>query len=121
MSDARDVEWRKLYNALRTVVRRFGEESPYGDGDFWLVEHDWGGYSQKLCIFRVRLLSQELVEAVQELLRSSFPNWSVLCQFEVVGATEKVPPEGIVIFGGHVVEHWDKALLRRILGSAFQW
>jgi hypothetical protein len=43
-------EWTILYNAVRDVCKKFGHEDPYGHGDYWVVDDNWGGVSQKIVV-----------------------------------------------------------------------
>jgi hypothetical protein len=47
----RDSEWEALYSALSEALNAFGNGRVLDHhADFFLVDDDWGGYHQKLCI-----------------------------------------------------------------------
>ncbi len=70
--EPRAREWKLLYALLRSVMARGGTESPVGNGDFWLVDDDWGGHLQKVSVFRIGFITKRLVSDVQMLLDSQF-------------------------------------------------
>ena len=121
MPGIKQSEWRRLYARLRPLLTKHGKESPYGDGDFWLVDDDWGGELHKICVSNIRFLSRDVVKEIQNLLKTEFPSWGVMCQLEITNAKLRVPPEGIVIYGDRVEEAWDPSMLRNVLGDAFRW
>jgi hypothetical protein len=119
--DREEDEWSALYASLRSLLQRRGHESPFGEGDFWLVDDDWGGALQKVCVFRIAFLTPPLVVEVQELLRGRFPGWGVMFQLEIGGSTDVVPPEGLVVYHDRIDEAWNKAKLKAVLGEDFAW
>ena len=44
----RTAEWRVLHDRITELLDRFGKKDPFGNGDCWLVDEDWGSYRQKL-------------------------------------------------------------------------
>ena len=116
-----EKQWSALYERLLEVLRRRGVESPFGDADFWVVDDDWGGNLQKVCIFRAPFLTRELVQEVQNILQSEFPDWGVMFQLEIGGSTDLVPPEGITVYRSRIEQAWDKTKLREVLGDEFCW
>lgn len=84
---ALDQQWTKLHGALRDVLSRFGIEDPYGDGDYWVVDDNWGDPSQKVEISRASFLTPTLITEIKEALRA-YPSWRVLLQIneEVAGS-----------------------------------
>jgi hypothetical protein len=117
--DARAEDWKQLYPLLRSVLLQAGSESSFGDGDFWLVDDDWGGHLQKVCVFRIGFLTRRLVSDVQALLDNQFPDWGVMFQLEIKDSPESIPPEGLVVYADQVEEAWDAEQLARVFGKAF--
>lgn len=109
-------QWAALYNALHASLSALGVEDPYGDGDFWLVDDDYGGSVQKVCIHRRSFLTNALIVEIQSLL-AQFHGWRVLVQFEF--PIEGVAPNssGLIVEEHRVVPHWDIALHREIAAS----
>jgi hypothetical protein len=114
-------EWLMLYEILRTLLLKQGEESPFGEGDFWLVDENWGGSLQKICIFKMAFLTKLLVNDIREMLGQSFPSWGVMVQLEIIHEETSIGPEGMVIFHDRVEVAWDTANMKRCFGSDFDW
>ena len=49
----RAAEWNRLYQGVRRRLCEKGTESAFGDGDFWVVDDDWGDYLQKVYVFKM--------------------------------------------------------------------
>ncbi len=117
--DSRDEDWKRLYPLLRSLLLQAGSESPSGEGDFWLVDDDWGGHLHKVCVFRIDFVTRKLVDDLQVLLSGDFPDWGVMFQLEIKGAPEEVPPEGLIIYADSLEEAWDADRLFAIFGKEF--
>lgn len=102
-------EWSSLYAAVRTQLRVLGTEDPYGNGEFWVVDDDYGDLSLKVCVHRKAFLTHSFLATVQATL-ASHPNWRVVVQIEF--PVEGVEPNstGFVIHSDRVEEHWDRSL-----------
>jgi len=111
--------WRELYSLLRALCLRSGVESPYGKGDFWIVDDDWGGQLHKICVFRISFITKRLVGDIQALLQTQFADWGVMFQLEILNAVETIPPEGLVVYADAIEEAWDRDLLIRVFQKEF--
>jgi hypothetical protein len=114
-------EWLELYKALRTMLIRSGIESPFGEVDFWLVDDNWGGNLQKVCVFNMAYLNQKLAAEVQNILKQSFSDWGVMFELEISQNGKKIPPEGVVIFRDRIVPSWDNEKLKAVFNNDFDW
>jgi hypothetical protein len=74
-------EWEALHSALSAVLSHFGKEDPYGNGDYWIVENDYGHPSHMVCVSQLAFITPELVSAVQQALKVA-PHWVVLLQVD---------------------------------------
>jgi hypothetical protein len=114
----RKKRWDILYEKLSKSLGALGQENAYGDGDFWLVDDDYGDTAHKLCLTKLSFLQPQVIKAIQSSLRS-YPDWRVLIQMEAELNGEQLPPEGLMIYTDHVEQHWDKVRfesLARTLG-----
>ncbi len=82
MSDEIRENWEALYNALRDVLSSLGTEDAIGEGDFWIVDDDWGGNLQKVCVTNRTFWSNHVKDMIQKLLTSSFKEWGVVVVFD---------------------------------------
>ena len=107
--------WKFAYDHLLIHLSQRGRNDAFGEGDFWLVDDDWGEGSQKICIFNPDILTKIFISNVQRLLVDKGIESEVLVQLEVDGA----PPEGVRITQFAVQEDWDLPRLRSIFGASF--
>ena len=115
-TDARDKEWASLYESLKKALAQLGREDAFGEGDYWLVDDDYGGTAQKLCIHKLTYLSAGLIATIQTTLKS-FPDWHVLVQLETEIDGQPTPPEGIVVYPDHVEQHWDRVVFAEVAAA----
>jgi hypothetical protein len=116
------AEWADLYQRLQILLTSHGQESPYSNkGDFWLVDDNWGGDLQKVCVGKIEFLTPKLAGEVQTLLRDAFPDWGVMFQLEISVEGKAVPPEGIIVRSERIEEHWVKPEMAKIFGLSFRW
>lgn|SRR5215813_14048425 len=79
---SRDERWVALYDRLRRLLAGFGKNDAFGEGDYWLVDDDWAGRHQKICITNPRFWSLTIQERVRQLLEDGFDDWGVYIVFE---------------------------------------
>jgi hypothetical protein len=105
----RDEEWQKLLEELTAELGCVGKNDAFGDGDYWIVDDDWGGHHQKICITRPSFFSKDFTSRVQELLKRRFPNWGVFVVFEGEYLTRTDKPSPRVIYANEVLDKpkWD--------------
>ncbi len=113
-------EWERLHEALDQMLSGYGKEDPAGGADYWLVEDNWGGTQQKICVFNVSFLTHTLLRDVQKLLAERFPTWSAIFALDVMKTEQRIQDQGIEVFGDRIEEQWNKAKLRKIFGEDFK-
>src|SRR5688500_6196059 len=91
--------WLALYDRLCKILSAHGESSAFGEGEYWLLDDDWGNREHLLYVFREEFLTIEIVYELKEILKD-FEGWKVVVAMDVVGWDKKVvPPMGLVISG----------------------
>ena len=106
--EKRDHEWRELYAALSKALSSLGTENAYGEGDYWLVDDDYGDTAQKVCVHALSFLRPEVIAAIQAPLKR-LPHWRVLVQVDVEVGGVPASSGGLVIDSTAVKQQWDKA------------
>jgi hypothetical protein len=120
--DSRDEQWAALYDALLKLLSASGKDDPFGKGDFWLLDDDWGDMPmQKVCVFRPEFLTRDLVAHVQALLRSGFADWGVIFDLSDMQEPRIEGARGIIVYQDRIEEDWDKDDLRSRLGDRFRF
>jgi hypothetical protein len=113
-------EWQRLHRALGQTLAGYGKEDPAGGADYWLVEDNWGGTQQKVCVFNVSFLTPPLLRDVQKLLAERFPTWSAVFALDVRKGSQRIQDQGIEVFGDRIEEQWNDAKLRKVFGEDFK-
>jgi hypothetical protein len=114
-----DTEWRLLYAKLSGLLESAGEPNPYGDGDYWLVDDNWGSMQHKLCVFRIGAITSALTDEIQKILKPFDPKWEVLVALDLKDKRYTGGPEGMVITARGVRELWDRRLLKEQLSYEY--
>lgn len=114
-------EWKVLYDAVRNVCEKHGNEDCYGNGDYWVVDDDWGGVSQKILVSSASFLTPKLVEELANCIaKTQLYGAQIFVVLELKTNSLKLPPTmGLVIDSGGAIEEWDLVSLRQQLGQDF--
>ena len=121
MTKQHDEKWKDLYLSLGEVLSQFGREDPYGNGDYWLVDDDYGDTAHKVCVSRIAFLSPELIVAVQRAL-TDLPDWSVLLQIDEQSDGAPASSTGVTVFFGGVEPHGALSVeAKDRLGPSLDW
>lgn len=107
--------WKSVYDHLLLNLAQLGKNDACGNGDFWLVDDDWGEGQQKICIFNHRILTRSFISRLQGFLKNIGSQAEILIQLEVQG----VAPEGIRVTQAAVREDWNLKELRNVFGEDF--
>lgn len=104
-NEERDQQWSSLHEVLRQTLAPFGIESAFGEGDYWLLDDDYGDTTQKVCVWRPSFLSSELIELIQQVL-SQYSQWRVMIQLELEVNGSVDSSNGFVVYPDRVISHW---------------
>ncbi|MCW5574773.1 MAG: hypothetical protein KIT13_01645 [Burkholderiales bacterium] len=117
----RRQEWFALYEELRSVLATFGREDPYGKGDFWLVEDDYGGYTHKVCVTRLPFLTGAVAAAVQRTIAKYPSPWEVVIALDYPDPSRPIEGEGVLVRRSKVEQQWNPERLISRYGEDFRW
>ena len=121
ISPDEDRDTRELYHSLEELLAAHGISNAFGEGDYWIVDDSWVPLSHKVCIFNIELLTPQLVDEVQRLLKDKFPACHLWFQIEVKEPGAEVPLPGIRVFPDRIEHDWDRDKLRSIFTNRFRW
>jgi hypothetical protein len=48
LETARQRDWRRLYEGLEKTLSVHGRNDPFGEGDYFLIDDDYGAYQHKV-------------------------------------------------------------------------
>lgn len=104
-NEEREQQWTSLYETLRQTLAPLGTENAFGEGDYWLVDDDYGDTAQKVCVWRPSFLTTEVVKLTQKAL-SKYNQWRVMVQLEIEVDGTIDTSNGFVIYPDRIVPHW---------------
>lgn len=103
-------DWQLLHDAITGVLDLHGVKDPFGRGDYWLLDENWGRYSQQLEFQNLDLFQPVLLQALQNLLHP-FPGWYITIRVDVVSETHKWPGMGVIIHRDRIVDDLNRDFL----------
>jgi len=119
MAQAEDAiqesEWVQLHDLISKALDQFGKKNAFREGDYWLLDDNWGWRRHQLEVQKVELLRPHVIKALQALL-VDFPNWDMTVRVDVPGKEKVWPGMGVVIYPNEIVDE----LQREFLPSEFK-
>jgi hypothetical protein len=114
-------EWQILYDAVRSVCARYGKEDPFGKGDYWVIDDNWGGVTQKIAVNSSKFLSPKLVAELADCIaKTKLYGAQIVVALDLETPNEKLPPMmGLLIDSAGATEEWDLPAIRKKLGDDF--
>jgi hypothetical protein len=116
-----ESEWQSLYFELGHILAATGRENAFGDGDFWIIDDNYGSFQHKVCVTQVAFLTPEIAASVQRLLTARYPKWEVL--FSLDGPSIRPTPDdmGITVRASGVKEFWSRRRMAKAHFGEFRW
>jgi hypothetical protein len=103
-------DWGTLYDRIGKVLRSFGTEDPFGNGDYLLVDDNYGWHRHIIEVQRLHMFEVPIVRTLQSLLRD-FPEWEVNMIVDVPGTEQNWPNMGITIRADSIVDDLQRQYL----------
>lgn len=113
--DEQERAWGDLYDQIQAVLSREGQEAAVGNGDYWLLDDNWGVLQHKIEVQNLRLLKPEIVRSLQTLLKE-FRRWEIVVAVHVPDTENLWPPMGLIIRAHEIVD----GLQRQFFPKEFQ-
>ncbi len=101
--EARDKIWTELYRQVVEFLGRFGSESPFTGGDFFVVDDNYGWRRIIVNIFDLKMLNPEIVVSLRDLL-ANLPDWEIVYALDVPGKETEWPDMGLTIRKHEIVD-----------------
>lgn len=103
-------EWVLLYERVAGYLRSLGTESPIGEGDYWLLDENWGQHLIRVEVQNLNLLVPPVVKGLQRLL-SDYPDWEIAMAVDVPGTETRWPGMGLVISKDGIIDELRREFL----------
>jgi hypothetical protein len=109
---AQERDWQTLHDAITVTLDRFGRKDAFGEGDYWLLDDNWGWRSHQLEFQNLELFKPHIVRALQDLL-APYPDWYITIRVAVPGKEESWPGMGLIIYSNEAVDELRRDFLPR--------
>jgi hypothetical protein len=119
--DRQRQEWEALYSEVQALLTKYGKEDQYGNGDFWIVDDNYGLSQHKVCVFQVSFITRPLALEVQRALRKHSLPWEVLFAFDKPDSRRDPNDLGVSVHKSKIEECWNVERMEKAFGSEFRW
>lgn len=107
--DAEAVVFESLYQGVRRALSPFGRHDSLTPGDYYILGDYWG-HPQVLVNASLRMLREDVVEALRALL-AEHPQWEIVFALWEPGTEKSWPRMGLRIRRDEVLDGLRRALL----------
>lgn len=108
--DRQNREWHELYERMKPVLLQYGEND-IDDGDYYLVDEEFGPYRHQVEFHQLHMLRPEIVCALQSLL-VGYPDWEIAISLRVPEQGIVIDPdEGLTLCDDGIIDALDRELL----------
>jgi hypothetical protein len=108
--DAHNHLWNNLYNSLVRLLRQYGHEDPCGDGDYWVVDDNYGWRRHTVNVFDLKMLDPGVIAAVRKLLTYVL-DWEIVLVLDVPGKEDAWPHMGVTIRRHEIIDGLNRSYL----------
>jgi hypothetical protein len=77
---ARQEKWNELYEILHEILENHIVTT--AENDYFLIDDDWGGWHQKICVLNEKYWSTLIQNEIQKVLENKYINWGIVIVFE---------------------------------------
>ena len=102
--------WEVLHERISEVMHAFGTEDHLGDGDYLIVDDNYGWRRHSIEVHRLHILRPEIVAQVQNLL-DDYPDWEIVMAVDVPGTETSWPRMGITIHKHEIIDDLQRQYL----------
>jgi hypothetical protein len=97
------VEWDVLYDRLIAVLAPFGKDDPFGEGEYWILDDNYGHPQHKVYFNKLEMLEPRIVKAIQAVV-GEFPGWDIVVAMDVQSAERGWPEMGLIIRKDEIID-----------------
>lgn len=101
--EEQNESWQALYERIVSLLPTYGIESAIGEGDYWVLDENWGPRQHKVCVFNLSMLRNNVVRSLQELLKE-FPDWGIMLAVDVPEMENIWPPMDLIIREHEIID-----------------
>jgi hypothetical protein len=105
-----DAIWLSIYNGARRILSPLGREDGCGDGDFWVLDDNWGNREHLIYISNLSLIQPSVILALQALLKDA-PGWSIYVRLYMAPKGHDWPPMGLTLMPDEIIDELKREYL----------
>jgi hypothetical protein len=103
-------EWSELYDRMKSLLLQYGEDD-IDDGDYYLVDENFGRYTHQVEFHRLHMLRPEIIKALQSLL-AGYPDWEIEVSVRIPEENIRIEPgEALTLHDDEIIDALDRGLL----------
>jgi hypothetical protein len=102
-NDTQAEEWERLYERVTKLLARYGKEDAIGNGDYLVVDDNYGWRRSQVEIHNLKMLNPEVVIGLRDLL-SDMLGWEITVTVDVPGKEGAWPVMGLTIRKHEIID-----------------
>ena len=110
-------EWQILNSAVNVICARHGKHDPFGHGDYFVSDNNWGGVTQTLLVNSVDFLTPKLVSELSNCIAVTQLFGAQI--FVVLDIKNLEPKVSLIIDSQGATEEWDLPEIRQYFDNSF--
>lgn len=114
-ADIQGCIWGELYRKVVALLQQYGKEEPTGEGDFWVVDDNYGWRRHTVNVFDLKMLDPAIIARLQKLL-SNLPDWEIVLALDVPGKESDWPRMGVTIRRQEIIDGLARSVLPEHIG-----
>src|SRR4051812_37556412 len=92
-----EADWQILHDRITATLDRFGRKDAFREGDYWLVDDNWGWERHQVEIQILALLAPLVIKSLQTLL-ADYSDWDISVRVDIPGKEQSWPGMGLIIY-----------------------
>jgi hypothetical protein len=103
-------EWILLHDRITAALDGFGKKDPFGNGDYWLVDDNWGTELHQIEFQNLNLLQPSVIKTLQGLL-GDFTKWRITVCADIAAPRTTFPPSDLTLYHDYIVDDLPREFL----------
>lgn len=113
--DKQQKEWTLIYKAIARTLEPFGKDDAFGEGDYLLVDENWGNHQHKIEVQNLNIIEPKIIKLLQAILQP-FPAWEIIVGIDTSSHEAAGPAMGLTVRHYEIID----GLQRQYLPAQFQ-
>lgn len=102
--------WERMYNRVCEVLRYFGTENYLGDGDYWVLDDNYGWRETHVEVHNLNMLAPRVIARLRTLTAEA-ANWQISIAVNVPGTKPGWPAMGLTIRRHEIIDGLQRQVL----------